>query len=339
MVSSGFNFATPPYTHNTGHWEEENEAKNLANKILDYLNKQNKEFGNKVNVSIALYGTPGETLTDKFAKACVEKFGHVGDGTVRDYLTNSYHIPVFKNINAFDKLSIEAEFSDKKAGGSISYVELPNMSNNIEAVLELIEHIGDTCLYAESNSEISTCGKFLCRRHRRQRQEHHSFKELTTFSINKQGLLKLDSFIDFLNSNLESKTIGSECDAYHILAIFICYQRIYIECYHFLAFFANGADRQVHQDSSIYIICIVDAYGGKQDRHTAGSIALRAYHFIYQANTLPQKGIADLLIESYGLEEYSNRELERAEEIFEKGYNTATELLDRLLLENGTIWR
>ena len=82
------------------------------------------------------------------------------------------------------------------------------------------------------------------------------------------------------------------------------------------------------------------------------SIALRAYHFIFQANTLPQKGIADLLIESYGLEEYSNRdlvvvagdifdnrELERAEEIFEKGYNTATELLDRLLLENGTIWR
>ena len=68
-------------------------------------------------------------------------------------------------------------------------------------------------------------------------------------------------------------------------------------------------------------------------------IALRAYHFIFQANTLPQKGIADLLIESYGLEEYSNRELERAEEIFEKGYNTATELLDRLLLENGTIWR
>ena len=81
------------------------------------------------------------------------------------------------------------------------------------------------------------------------------------------------SAIPFLRQciGLENKMIGSECDAYHILAIFICYQRIYIECYHFLAFFANGADRQVHQDSSIYIICIVDAYGGKQDRHTAGS--------------------------------------------------------------------
>lgn len=142
------------YLTGHGHWEEENGAKNLANKILDYLNKQNKEFGNEVNVSIALYGSPGEVLTDKFAKACVEKFGHVGDGTVRDYLTNSYHIPVFKNTNAFDKLSIEAEFSDKTAGGSISYVELPNMSNNIEAVLELIEHIGDTCLYAELNSKF-----------------------------------------------------------------------------------------------------------------------------------------------------------------------------------------
>ena len=147
------------YLTGHGHWEEENGAKNLANKILDYLNEQNEIFGYEVNVSIALYGTPAETLTDKFAKACVEKFGHVGDGTVRDYLTNSYHIPVFKNTNAFDKLSIEAEFSDKTAGGSISYVELPNMSNNIEAVLELIEHIGDTCLYAELNSEISTCGK------------------------------------------------------------------------------------------------------------------------------------------------------------------------------------
>ena len=98
-----------------------------------------------------------ETLTDKFAKACIKDFGHVGDGTQRNYLTNGYHIPVFYNIDAFSKLSKEAIFSNKTAGGSISYVEVPNLSNNIDAMLELIEHIGENCLYAEINSEVSQC--------------------------------------------------------------------------------------------------------------------------------------------------------------------------------------
>lgn len=138
------------------HWE--GKGKILAHKILDYLNRNNKELGERINVSVALYATPAETLTDKFAKACIRDFGTVDGEEVRNYETNGYHVPVFQEMDAFTKLSIETQFSDKTLGGSISYVEVPNMSNNIDAMLELIEHIGNECLYAEINSEISTCG-------------------------------------------------------------------------------------------------------------------------------------------------------------------------------------
>lgn len=98
-----------------------------------------------------------ETLTDKFARACVRDFGTIDGERVRYYETNSYHIPVYQEVDAFTKLTEEAQFSDKTLGGSISYVEVPNMSNNIDAMLEIIEHIGNTCLYAEINSEVSNC--------------------------------------------------------------------------------------------------------------------------------------------------------------------------------------
>ena len=197
--------------------------------------------------------------------------------------------------------------------------------------------------------------------------EHHSFKELTTFSINKQGLLKLDSFIDFLNSNLESKTIEELknfplllpppiwiTDASFLLKNGKIAERLAASCCMPILFAPIRINNTYYVDGGILmnlpvspirkecekvIALNVDPLVADEYSKNVVSIALRAYHFIFQANTLPQKGIADLLIESYGLEEYSNRELERAEEIFEKGYNTATELLDRLLLENGTIWR
>lgn len=143
------------YITGEGHWEE--KGNKLAHKILDYLNDNNKKLGENLNVSVALYGTPAETLTDKFARACIRDFGHVGDGTKRKFETNSYHYPVFKNINAFDKLAFETQFSEKTLGGSISYVEIPNLSNNIDAMLELINFIGENCLYGEINSEVSQC--------------------------------------------------------------------------------------------------------------------------------------------------------------------------------------
>ncbi len=137
------------------HWE--GKGKILAHKILDYLNQNNTELKERTGIAVALYATPAETLTDKFAKACIRDFGTVDGEHVRNFETNGYHVPVFQEMDAFTKLSIEAQFSDKTLGGSISYVEVPNMSNNIEAMLELIEHIGNECLYAEINSEISTC--------------------------------------------------------------------------------------------------------------------------------------------------------------------------------------
>ena len=185
--------------------------------------------------------------------------------------------------------------------------------------------------------------------------EHHSFKELTTFSINKQGLLKLDSFIDFLNSNLESKTIeelkiptiitATDLDHGRIvsfkkgkiaerLAASCCMPILFAPIRINNTYYVDGGILMnlpvspIRKECEKVIALNVDPLVADEYSKNVVSIALRAYHFIFQANTLPQKGIADLLIESYGLEEYSNRELERAEEIFEKGYNTATELLD-----------
>ena len=186
--------------------------------------------------------------------------------------------------------------------------------------------------------------------------EHHSFKELTTFSINKQGLLKLDSFIDFLNSNLESKTIeelkiptiitATDLDHGRIvsfkkgkiaerLAASCCMPILFAPIRINNTYYVDGGILMnlpvspIRKECEKVIALNVDPLVADEYSKNVVSIALRAYHFIFQANTLPQKGIADLLIESYGLEEYSNRELERAEEIFEKGYNTATELLEQ----------
>lgn len=98
-----------------------------------------------------------ETGTDTFARACLRDFGQVGDGTQRHFLTNSYHHYVGDKVDIFKKLKDEAEFSDKSLGGSISYGEVPNLSNNLDVMLEIMRFIKDNCNYAEINSEISQC--------------------------------------------------------------------------------------------------------------------------------------------------------------------------------------
>lgn len=143
----------------TGESQFEENGNKLAHKILDYLNESNRIFKEKTGLAAGLYGTPMESLVDNFAKACIRDFGHVGDFSNRNFITNSYHYLVSEQVDAFTKLTNEAQFSNKTTSGSISYVEVPNMSNNIEAMLEIIEHIGNECLYAEVNSEISSCGK------------------------------------------------------------------------------------------------------------------------------------------------------------------------------------
>lgn len=196
--------------------------------------------------------------------------------------------------------------------------------------------------------------------------EHHSFKELTTFSINKQGLLKLDSFIDFLNSNLQTRMIenlkiptvitATDLDQGRIVSFRKgrIAERLAASCCMPILFAPLRINNTYYVDGGILmnlpvspirktcekvIALNVDPLVADGYKKNVISIALRAYHFIFQANTLPQKALADLLIESYGLEGYSNRELEKAEEIFEKGYNTATELLDNLIRDLGSIWR
>lgn len=156
-VTTGYSglYECVKYLTGENHWE--GKGKEMAHKILDKLNENNSELGKNINVSVALYGTPQETLVDKFARACIREFGHVGDGSNRHYDTNSYHVPVFEKMDAFTKLKTEEQFSDKTLGGSISYVEVPNLSNNIDAMLELINFIGENCLYSEINSEVSHC--------------------------------------------------------------------------------------------------------------------------------------------------------------------------------------
>ena len=104
-----------------------------------------------------MYGTPLESTTYQFAKALQRKFGKIPHVTDKNYITNSYHIHVTEEINAFDKLSKEAEFQRLSPGGAISYVEVPNMQNNIPAVLKIIQHIYHTILYAEINTKSDHC--------------------------------------------------------------------------------------------------------------------------------------------------------------------------------------
>lgn len=129
----------------------------LAHKIIDYMNNRNEELKEKTGLAAGLYGTPIETGTETLANACIRDFGQIGDGTQNNFITNSYHHHVTDKVDAFTKLLDEEQFSDKTTSGSISYVECPNMSNNIDVMLELINFIGDNCLYSEINSEISHC--------------------------------------------------------------------------------------------------------------------------------------------------------------------------------------
>lgn len=141
----------------TGESQFEKNGNKFAHEFFDYINEKNDEMTKQFGTYFGLYGTPAETKVDTFARACLRDFGQVGDGTQRVFLTNSYHHLVSDKVDAFTKITDETQFSDKTTSGAIMYVEVPNLSNNIETMLALIEHIGNTCLYAEVNSEVSNC--------------------------------------------------------------------------------------------------------------------------------------------------------------------------------------
>ena len=111
----------------------------------------------KENIDFSLYGTPLESTTYKFARCLQERFGVIEGVTDKNYITNSYHVHVTEPINAFDKLSFEAQFQELSPGGAISYVEVPNMQNNIPAVIAVMQHIYENIMYAELNTKSDYC--------------------------------------------------------------------------------------------------------------------------------------------------------------------------------------
>ena len=143
----------------TGKSHTHPDAMPFALKVMQYLNDACKGWKAKENIDFSLYGTPLESTTYKFAKCLQKRFGIIPGVTDKNYITNSYHIHVSEEINAFDKLTIESKFQALSPGGAISYVEVPDMQNNIPAVLALLRHIYDNIMYAELNTKSDYCQK------------------------------------------------------------------------------------------------------------------------------------------------------------------------------------
>ena len=135
----------------------EADGEELGLAIMQKLNDKCKEWKDAENIDYSVYGTPIESVTYKFAKACQERYGIVEGVTDKNYITNSYHIHVTEPIDAFDKLATEAKFQKLSPGGAISYVEVPNLQNNIPAVLSVIKFIYDNIMYAELNTKSDYC--------------------------------------------------------------------------------------------------------------------------------------------------------------------------------------
>lgn len=135
----------------------EPEGEELGIKIMQLMNDKCSQWKSAENIDYSLYGTPLESTTYKFAKAVQERYGIIEGVTDKNYITNSYHIHVTEEINAFDKLATEAKFQKLSPGGAISYVEVPNLQNNIEAVLTVIRFIYDNIMYAELNTKSDYC--------------------------------------------------------------------------------------------------------------------------------------------------------------------------------------
>ena len=137
------------------HTEE--TGKEFAMRVMDRMNEAVRKWKEETNIGFALYGTPAETLCYRFARIDREKFGDIPNVTDKGYYTNSYHVDVREPIDAFSKFTFESQFQNKSLGGAISYVEIPNLRNNPEAVEELIRFIYDNIQYGEFNTKSDYC--------------------------------------------------------------------------------------------------------------------------------------------------------------------------------------
>lgn len=144
----------------TSHSHTDNgKGKEFGLAVMQHLNDKANEWKQAENIDYSIYGSPIESTTYKFARCLKERFGIVKGITDRDYITNSYHVPVFEEIDAFSKLKLESEFQRLSPGGAISYIETPNLQNNIDAVLQVISFIYDNIMYAEMNTKSDYCQK------------------------------------------------------------------------------------------------------------------------------------------------------------------------------------
>lgn len=164
MLTGGYSTISLGYA---GLWEcvyelcgkklTQQEGKELGLKIMEYMNQKCDEWNKQLDLGYSIYGTPIESTTYKFAKSLQKRFGVIPGVTDKNYITNSYHVKVTEPINAFDKLLLESEFQKLSTGGAISYIEVPNLQNNIPAVLEVIKFIYDNIMYAELNTKSDYC--------------------------------------------------------------------------------------------------------------------------------------------------------------------------------------
>lgn len=135
----------------------DDEGMELGKKIMQKLNDKCRDWKTVEKIDYSVYGTPIENTTEKFAKCLQRRFGTIPGITDRNYITNSYHVPVFEQIDAFKKIDIEAELQKLSPGGAISYIETPNMENNVDAILSVIKYIYDNIMYCEINAELDWC--------------------------------------------------------------------------------------------------------------------------------------------------------------------------------------
>ncbi len=141
----------------TGESQTSDKGKKFAMDLLRYLEKVCKKWKEETKIGFALYGTPSESLCYRFASIDEEKFGKITDVTDKGYYTNSYHVDVRECISAFDKLKLEADLQATTLGGAVSYIEIPNMQNNLEALEEIVKFIYDNIQYAEFNTKSDFC--------------------------------------------------------------------------------------------------------------------------------------------------------------------------------------
>ena len=144
----------------TGHSHTDNgEGKEFALKVMQHLNDATAKWKKEEDIDYSVYGSPIESTTYKFAKCLKERFGTIKGITDRGYVTNSYHVPVFEEIDAFTKLKLESEFQKLSPGGAISYIETPNLQNNLDTIIQVIQFIYDNIMYAELNTKSDFCQK------------------------------------------------------------------------------------------------------------------------------------------------------------------------------------